>query len=339
MIWFTIASLSPLALLGGACLWGGLWPLLALLYMSVLVVLLDQIARGLQAGTAGTAADLLSVLLALGHLALLLAGLRAIPQMTWTEVLPMVLAMGLFMGQVSHPNAHELIHHPRRGMRRLGALVYISMLIGHHVSAHLRVHHVKVATAQDPNTARRGEGFYRFLLRAWLGSLRAGLRADAAARARQSPPPAAWTHPYVGYFGGAAVALALIWSSIGSEAVVAYVLIAGFAQSQIFLADYVQHYGLVRAVDASGRAEPVGAAHSWNAPQWYSSAMMLNAPRHSDHHLHPKRRYPELELRPDMPVLPYSLPVMAAIALVPPLWRRIMARRLAQLGHSEPIAG
>ncbi|OUS35168.1 alkane 1-monooxygenase [Rhodobacterales bacterium 56_14_T64] len=338
MIWFAIASLSPLVLLAAACLWGGLWPLLALLYMSVLVVLLDQIARHLQTSTAGPGADLLSGVLALGHLALLLAGLRAIAYMPWGEALPMGLAMGLFMGQVSHPNAHEMIHHPHRWMRRLGMVIYTSMLIGHHVSAHLRVHHVKVATARDPNTARRGEGFYRFFLRAWLGSFRAGLRADNAARARKSPLPATWTHPYLGYFGGAAGALALIWIGVGLQAIFAYVLIAGFAQSQIFLADYVQHYGLVRAVDETGRAEPVGATHSWNAPHWYSSAMMLNAPRHSDHHLHPKRRYPELQLHPDMPVLPYSLAVMAAIALVPPLWRRMMARRLAQLGQSDPMA-
>lgn len=338
MIWFAIASLSPLVLLAAACLWGGLWPILALLYMSVLVVLLDQIARHLPTSTAGPRADLLSEVLALGHLALLLAGLRAIDYLSWGEALPMGMAMGLFMGQVSHPNAHEMIHHPHRWMRRLGMVVYTSMLIGHHVSAHLRVHHVNVATAQDPNTARRGEGFYRFFLRAWLGSFRAGLRADNAVRSRKSPLPAAWTHPYLGYFGGAAGALALIWISVGMQAVFAYVVIAVFAQSQIFLADYVQHYGLVRAVDETGRAEAVGAAHSWNAPHWYSSAMMLNAPRHSDHHLHPKRRYPDLELCPGMPVLPYSLPIMAAIALVPPLWRQMMARRLTQLERSNPMA-
>lgn len=114
------------------------------------------------------------------------------------------------MGQVSHPNAQEMIHHPHRRLRRLGAVVYTSTLIGHHVSAHLRVHHVKVATDQDPNTARKGEGFYRFFLRAWLGSFWAGLQAGTAVRARKSPPPVAWTHPYLGYFGGAAVALALI---------------------------------------------------------------------------------------------------------------------------------
>jgi alkane 1-monooxygenase len=32
-----------------------------------------------------------------------------------------------------------------------------------------------------------------------------------------------------------------------------------------------------------------------------------------------------------MPVWPHSLPVMAVIALIPPLWRRVMARALNRL--------
>ena len=59
--------------------------------------------------------------------------------------------------------------------------------------------------------------------------------------------------------------------------------------------------------------------------------MMLNAPRHSDHHMHPSRAFPALELTPGtMPMLPRSLPVMAVLALVPPLWHRVMDRRVAR---------
>ena len=59
--------------------------------------------------------------------------------------------------------------------------------------------------------------------------------------------------------------------------------------------------------------------------------MMLNAPRHSDHHLRPARAFPQLEITPEtMPVLPHSLPVMAVVALVPPLWRRVMDHRVAK---------
>ena len=61
--------------------------------------------------------------------------------------------------------------------------------------------------------------------------------------------------------------------------------------------------------------------------------MMLNAPRHADHHVHPARPYPELRLSPDgrAPLLPYSLPVMATLALVPPLWHKVMDKRLSRL--------
>ena len=79
----------------------------------------------------------------------------------------------------------------------------------------------------------------------------------------------------------------------------------------------------------NGKLEAVGARHSWNTPHRFSGAMILNAPRHSDHHTHPSRNYPSLHLlEADMPMLPYSLPMMAVIALMPPLWRRVMDLRV-----------
>jgi alkane 1-monooxygenase len=92
------------------------------------------------------------------------------------------------------------------------------------------------------------------------------------------------------------------------------------------LSDYVQHYGLRRAA-----GERVATAHSWNAPQWFSSSLMLNAPRHSDHHAHPTRPYPALRLEDDAPILPWPLPLACFVALIPRLWRRKMARALTKL--------
>jgi len=105
------------------------------------------------------------------------------------------------------------------------------------------------------------------------------------------------------------------------------------------MSDYVQHYGLRRTVGPDGRPEPVGPRHSWNAPHWFTSALMLNAPRHSDHHAHPSRPYPELTLpAPDTaPTLPHSLPVMACLALWPSQWRRVMDPR-ARLWLGRPMA-
>ena len=138
-------------------------------------------------------------------------------------------------------------------------------------------------------------------------------------------------HPYIWYLTGAILLVATALALAGAGGVLTLLAIASYAQVQVLLSDYVQHYGLRRSVDDQGKPEPVGPQHSWNAPHFGSSAMMLNAPRHSDHHQNPLRPYPALRLDANMPVLPYSVPVMAVIALCPPLWRRIMDPRLDAL--------
>jgi alkane 1-monooxygenase len=52
--------------------------------------------------------------------------------------------------------------------------------------------------------------------------------------------------------------------------------------------------------------------------------------RHSDHHYKPDRRFPLLQNHDaaNAPQLPYGYPVMAAVALVPKLWRKMMNPRV-----------
>jgi len=94
---------------------------------------------------------------------------------------------------------------------------------------------------------------------------------------------------------------------------------------QIYISDYIQHYGLRRAQKDDGSYVAVGHAHSWNAPHAYSGAMMVHAARHSDHHVSPSKPYSTLEVdKESMPLLPHSLPVMGLLALFPSRWRRVM---------------
>ena len=329
---FSLAAASPLALLSLAVFSGGVWPLLALAYMAVLTVFLDlaihQAAAEAPDDTEFPAADRLLVWLGIGNLLLL-------PLVVWAVTGPSTLSLGqrvllfvaagLWMGQVAHPAAHELIHRGSRGLSRLGGAVYCSLLIGHHASAHRFVHHRYVATRDDPNTARAGEGFWRFLVRAWTGSFRTGYAAESARRS-------GWLHPYAVYVAGAVFALAVGFAISGWAGVLCWLALGAHAQMQIFLSDYVQHYGLTRAMGPDGRLEPVGVRHSWNAAHWFSGRMMLNAPRHSDHHAHPSRPYPSLHLpaEDEAPRLPWPLPVACALALWPAVWRRAMHPHLTR---------
>ncbi len=337
MRWFAIATLTPVALLSLAGVFGGVWCVLAFLYLTVFTHVVDRLTHkdaALQREDGEfPSGEALSETLGLAHIWLISLAIWAISGagggQAWEQFLCFA-SFGIFFGQISNANAHELIHKPSRWQRRLGKLVYISLMFGHHVSAHTRVHHVWVASDGDPNSARLGENFYRFWLRAWIGSFAKGWVAeDKAMRAAQHPR---WMHPYVAYFGGA---LGMVWLAVelgGIRGVIALILVTGYAQMQLLLSDYVQHYGLRRKRGANGRLEPVGAQHSWNAPQFFSSATMLNAPRHSDHHTRPQRPYPALQLREEaMPMLPRSLPLMGLLALWPSKWRRVMDPRVARV--------
>ncbi|MBE0414514.1 MAG: alkane 1-monooxygenase [Yoonia sp.] len=330
---FTLATLAPTCLIAGAAISGGIWVAMAVFYLTALTSILDrlvQIAAPTQEFPSGNG---LSVTLALAHFALLplvVAGLAGDGPGAW-EKLGLFFAAGLFFGQVSNANAHELIHRGPRHLHRLGMWVYITLLFGHHTSAHVLVHHRHVATRADPNTSRRGESFYRYALRAWVGSFRKGYRAEATRLTQMNRP--AWRNPYLVYTGGAVICVALA-VAVSTKALAYYVALAGYAQMQLLMSDYVQHYGLTRAINAQGKPQPVGAEHSWNSPHWFSSALLLNATRHSDHHAHPTRHYPSLTLPKDAPMLPKPLPLMAAIALVPQLWHRMMHPALDRLRHA-----
>lgn len=340
---FAVVTLSNAALLLAAAFLGGPWAWAALLYISLFTAFMDRfVARltpGMTEGAEFPSGAVFSVGLGLLHIALLLAAIHglSVTAMSLPERLATFVAFSLFFGQVSHPNAHELIHRSGRLARRLGRIVYGTMLYGHHASTHVLVHHAHVGTEKDPCTARKGEGFYRYFLRVWRAVFVSGLKAENARRARAVSVPR--LHPYLLDLAVGIVSLtAAVWIG-GAMGLVALLAMALYAQLQIAMADYVQHYGLFRRIRENGKPEPVGPQHSWNTPHWYSSALMLNAPRHSDHHLNPQRPYPALALDEEtMPTLPHSLPVMATIALFPPLYRRVMKRELANLPEDHRAA-
>lgn len=345
MLWFNIITLTSAALLVLAGTLGGIWIWTALLYVTVFMYVIDRLfsTDAVRTETSGPypGGDGLSVLLGLLHLPLLFLGARAVGGFAGLDTVERVVcffAFGSYFGQVSNTNNHEMIHRTNRRLKRFGTFLYVTVMYGHHVSAHLLVHHPDAGTDDDPNCAKPGEGFYRYLIRAWFGSFVAGYQAENRLRARASTPKSAWSHPYVFYVVGAVLSAGVAFWLGGWPGLMAFVGISLYAHIQHLMSDYVQHYGIHRATLENGDLEPIGPAISWNATNFFSSALMVNAPRHSDHHIHPTRHYPELQIDTDtMPILPFSLPVMCFIALVPPLFRKVMNPHVAALKHSREL--
>ncbi len=80
------------------------------------------------------------------------------------------------VGGIGIANAHELGHKKDKLERWLAKVVLAQTAYGHFQIEHNRGHHARVATPEDPASARFGETFWAFLPRCVIGSARFSLR-------------------------------------------------------------------------------------------------------------------------------------------------------------------
>jgi len=115
-------------------------------------------------------------------------------------------------------------------------------------------------------------------------------------------------------------------------AVILFILVQAFtAYSLLTSANYVEHYGLLRQ-RTGNRYERPEPRHSWNSNHVLSNILLYQLQRHSDHHAHPTRRYQALRHFDEAPQLPSGYFGMFLVAFFPPLWFRLMDRRV--LAHT-----
>ncbi|MBQ2261628.1 MAG: alkane 1-monooxygenase [Loktanella sp.] len=238
--------------------------------------------------------------------------------------------LGILSGTIGITYAHELMHQKPKAERWLADILLASVLYSHFRSEHMLVHHRYVATPRDPVTARYGEGFYRFFLRVLHQCFRSALRAEAAMLARKELPAWHISNPFWRYLALQLGFLTLAALIGGTWGVFLFATQAFWAIFQLELVNYVEHYGLTRKHLGDGKYEHVKPRHSWNASQRASNWLLINLQRHSDHHYKPDRRFPLLQTyaEDEAPQLPHGYPVMTMMALVPPVWRRVMHPRI-----------
>jgi len=113
-----------------------------------------------------------------------------------------------------------------------------------------------------------------------------------------------------------------------------YVAQGVLAATLLEMINYVEYYGLARQREGD-RWKTVRSHHSWNTNDRVSNWWLFNLQRHADHHAYASRPYWQLRAVEDGPQLPASYPVMVLMALVPPLWRRVMDPLAAAQGASR----
>ncbi len=254
--------------------------------------------------------------------------------LSWAGWLLLVLITGLASGLAIN-TAHEMGHKKGRVDQWLARLALAVPVYGHFTTEHNFGHHKDVATPGDSASARMGESVYRFALRDMPGGLTRAWRIESQRLARRgrsrwslhSTIVQSWLMSLI--LQGSLILL-LGWPAL------AFLLIHNLvAWFQLTSANYVEHYGLLRARDADGCFERCQPHHSWNSNHIASNLLLFHLERHSDHHANPARSYQSLRDFENVPRLPSGYFGMFLLAWVPPLWFRVMDPRLLALPHVQ----
>lgn len=334
---FLLPLSMPLLVLAGYRL-GGAWNFLAVGWLFAAMPLLDYLLGpdtapvlprdGREPGWARFF-DLILYLwvpLQLAFLAWGAAAFASLPDLT--SRIGLAYSVGVVTGGVGIVVAHELGHRLRFFERALACTLLASVAYAHFYIEHNKGHHSRVATPEDPATARAGESFWQFLPRTVAGQFASAWRIERARLAARGRGAASAANRMLWVVAAPAAIAAALGLRFGAAAVVFFVVQAAVAVQLLELVNYLEHYGLVRRRRADGRYESVTPRHSWNSSQRLSNWFLFNLQRHSHHHAQVTRHYQELLHVADAPQLPTGYGGMILFAMLPPLWRRVMDPRL-----------
>jgi len=248
------------------------------------------------------------------------------------ESVGLAFTMGV-VGGIGINTAHELGHKRDSLERWLSRIALAQTGYGHFFIEHNRGHHVRVATPEDPASARLGESFWAFLPRTVRGSVTSAWGIETARLDRMGKSHWTLRNDILGAWAMTVALFAALTIAFGLV-VLPYLLVqAVIGFSLLEVVNYLEHYGLLRQRKEDGRYERCRPEHSWNSNNVASNVLLYHLQRHSDHHANPTRRYQALRHVDEAPQLPTGYAGMIVLAWIPPLWRRVMDRRL--LEHYE----
>ncbi|KVV51150.1 alkane 1-monooxygenase [Burkholderia cepacia] len=247
--------------------------------------------------------------------------------LAWYDYLGFALSLGAATG-ISINTAHELGHKTDRFERWLAKITLAPVAYGHFYVEHNRGHHVRVATAEDPASARYGESFWAFLPRTVTGSIRSAWRLEKARLERLGHSPWTWRNEVLHAWAMTVVVWGIAIAMAGKVVIPFLVIQAVYGASLLEVVNYVEHYGLGRRKLPNGRYERCTPQHSWNSNHVVTNLFLYQLQRHADHHANPTRSYQALRHFDDSPQLPAGYATMILFAYVPPLWYRVMNPRV-----------
>lgn len=242
----------------------------------------------------------------------------------WGHNLSAIVLTGLMIGTIGTIPAHELTHRTRDKVSlAIGRWLLAFSLDTSFSVEHVYGHHRYVATTADPATAPRGRNVYYHILASTIKGNISAWRIERKRLQRRQLPCVSWHNTVL---RGYVMSLMLILAAFaigGGTGMAFFVVCALWGKALLEVVNYMEHYGIVRHPDS--RVQP---HHSWNTNKRISSWSLFNLTRHSHHHAKAVLPYHKLEPMQGAPLMISGYLSTLMIALIPPLWHRLMKPRL-----------
>ena len=228
------------------------------------------------------------------------------------DTLMAMLVVGSSSGYSGIVVAHELIHRPQKGWQQLGRLLLATVLYEHFYTEHVRGHHVRVGTPEDPATARFGESFTKFYVRTVPAQFKSAWRLETK---RLGDVDMKWYDPRVlrsRVVHGVVVEwgiAAAFWYVWGPAAFLIHLFQAVWASRALEVVNYFEHWGLTRTT------KRVMPENSWDTHSWFTYYALTGLSRHADHHAFASRQYQQLRVWEEPPMLPRGYLAMFPLVL------------------------
>jgi alkane 1-monooxygenase len=247
------------------------------------------------------------------------------------DIIGRIWVMGLLCGTFGINVGHELGHRVNSFERGLAKALLLSSLYMHFFTEHNKGHHKRVATREDPGSARMGEMIYFFYFRSVIGSYFSAWQIANSETKKKGKPPISLHNEMVRFHIIEGIFISIIAVIFGWLILLYFIIAAIIGVLLLETVNYIEHYGLQRNKIEEDKYERAMPAHSWNSNHIIGRLMLFELSRHSDHHYMASRKYQVLRHHDDSPQMPTGYPGMMILALFPPFWFYVMNKRVRAL--------
>jgi alkane 1-monooxygenase len=249
-------------------------------------------------------------------------------ELNWSGQIGWIISLGLAIIALALSAGHELIHRESLGDKLIGGFLFAFVCDAAYKIDHIRGHHVHVATPADTGFVNFNQSFYHYFLRALKSTFLNAWSIEKRRLYRKGIPTLSWRNEMISWHLVSLGIAAIYYFFFDLPGIIFFVGQGLIALIVTHLINYIQHYGLKRRKINDGRYEKFGHAHAWSCNFVISNLVTFCLPRHSDHHLNPKRPYQLLRHIEESPQMPMGYFGMFFMALVPSLWFNVMNPRI-----------